>query len=315
MFVHCCNAVFSHVTLEVVKEEKMGKISSTVIITLTFVVLVCVFSFMMGCEGDVGPAGPAGPSGEEVIPAAYTSADPYLGGAAYAKWYISDAGGSDNLSVTVGSDFYRCKACHAWDGAGNAASYSDRTGQSSGKSSRPDVSSVNLRNTIATSTVTELYDLIEHSWGRPLDAASNEMPNYKPYLTTGQIWNLVKFMKEEWVDPVELYDLAVTGPPISDADTKPTLAFSNIGKNGSASNGNALMSTHCFSCHGSNGKLIDDVDGKTGIGQFTRQKPHEAWFKVKFGNGGSMKPGQLVNSTSDLKDVYKALTNTTTYPE
>ena len=217
--------------------------------------------FIMGCEGDQGPAGPAGSSGEEVIPSAYTSANPYLGGSAYSTWYDTEAGGSGDYGAAIGKDFVRCKACHAWDGLGNAASYADRTGQSTGKSTRPDVSSVNLRSTVVLSTIAELYALIEHSWGRPLDAASNEMPNYKPYLTTTQIWNLVKFMKEEWVDPVDLYDLAVTGAPITDPDNKPTLSFINIGKDGSASNGNTLITTHCVACHGSNGKKIEDVCG------------------------------------------------------
>lgn len=285
-------------------------------VVIFHILMFAVLLFIMGCEGDQGPAGPAGSSGEEVIPAAYTSANPYPGGAAYSTWYDTEAGGSGDYGAAIGKDFVRCKACHAWDGLGNAASYSDRTGQSTGKSSRPDVSSVNLRSTVALSTIAELYALIEHSWGRPLDAASNEMPNYKPNLTTSQIWNLVKFMKEEWIDPVELYDLAVTGAPMTDADNPPTLTFSNIGKNGSASNGNTLITANCVVCHGSNGKKIEDVDGKTGIGQFLRQKPHEAWFKIKFGQEGTgMNPGELVTSTSDLKDLYKALTNDTTYPE
>ncbi len=290
----------------------MGKVISalSVIFAASF--------FIMGCEGDqgeTGPAGPAGPSGEVDIPAEYTDADPYLGGSAYSKWYTSNAGGTDP-GMNESYDFARCKACHAWDGLGNAASYSNRTGHSSGKDTRPDVSSANLRSAIATSSVNELYELIEHSWGRPLDAASNEMPNYNPYLSSSQVWNIVKFMKEEWIDPVELYDLTVTGPPISDADTKPTLTFSNIGQNGSATNGDALISDNCVVCHGEDGKKIEDVDGKTGIGQFVRQKPHEAWFKIKFGESGTgMNPGQLLTSTSDLKDVYKALTNTTTYSD
>ena len=101
--------------------------------------------FIMGCEGDQGPAGPEGPSGpagpkgdtgEVVIPTEYTNANSYPGGAAYAKWYTTDAGGSGDAGITVSADFARCKACHAWDGLGNAASYANRTGQSTGKDSR-----------------------------------------------------------------------------------------------------------------------------------------------------------------------------------
>ncbi len=91
--------------------------------------------------------------------------------------------------------------------------------------------------------------------------------------------------------------------------------FLNISHHFCLCNADALISTNCVSCHGSYGKQIEDVDGKNVIGQFTRQKQAEAYVTVKLGNGGSMEPGQLVTTTSDLKDVYKALTNTTTYPE
>ncbi len=284
-------------------------------IILSIGFMFVVLSAMMSCEGDMGPAGPQGDSGEDVIPIEYTNADGILGGAAYSKWWVTDTGGSGELNITASSDFARCKACHAWDGLGNAASYSNRTGQSTGKATRPDVSSVNIRSTAVSTSASKLYMLIEHGWGRPMDAASNEMPNYKSNLTAAQIWNLTKFMKEEWVNPTELYDLAVSGPPISAAGS-PTLTYSNIGKDGNATHGNALISTNCIGCHGSDGKKIEDVDGKTGIGQFVRQKPHEAWFKIKFGEPGTgMNPGQLVTSTSDLKDLYKALIETSVYPD
>ncbi|MDP2984015.1 MAG: c-type cytochrome [Candidatus Latescibacter sp.] len=278
-----------------------------IVLSLMFASLL----FIMGCAGDPGPAGPAG---AEVIPAAYTSAKPYLGGAAYNEWWTTDSGGSGALTITVSSDFARCKACHAWDGLGNAASYANRKGQSTGTSTRPDVSSINLRSTIASTSLSQLYTLIEHSWGRPMNAASNEMPNYKSNLSVEQIWNLVKFMKEEWVDPTELYDLVVTGPPVSSVGV-PTLTYSNIGKGGDATKGKTFLSNNCNSCHGSDGKKIE-VDGLSGQGNFLRSKPNEAWFKIKFGEPGTgMNPGQLVTSTSDLKDIYKALTDKSNYPD
>lgn len=110
-----------------------------------------------GPAGDTGPQGPsgsAGPSGKDgmdwpgPVPAAYQAADGIAGGAAYSKWWTAEAGGpGDQPDTAVKSDFYRCKSCHAWDGLGNAASYANRTGQSTGKSTRPDVAAVNLRST------------------------------------------------------------------------------------------------------------------------------------------------------------------------
>lgn len=282
-------------------------------------VILCILSLCLcGCEKE-GTAGPQGPAGGEEIPAEYSSANALLGGAAYGKFWTTDAGGSGSEPTAPGSDFMRCKSCHAWDGLGNAASYADRTGQSTGKSSRPDVSTVNLRSVVAASTIRELFSLVEYTLGRPLNVASNEMPSYATALTAEQKWNLVKFLKEEWVEPSELYDLTVSGPPIywdsvGDTAVAPALEFSNIGKDGSASNGYTLFSSNCVICHGTDGKSFE-VGGKTGVGQFVRQKPHEAWFKVKFGEPGTgMTPG-LITSTSELKDLYKALTSTSRYPD
>lgn len=284
-----------------------------------------------GPAGDTGPQGPsgsAGPSGKDgmdwpgPVPAAYQAADGIAGGAAYSKWWTAEAGGpGDQPDTAVKSDFYRCKSCHAWDGLGNAASYANRTGQSTGKSTRPDVAAVNLRSTAVSATHQELYDLISHDGARVIDAADNTHPEYSEVLTSEQIWNIVKFMKEEWAKPGDLYDLATTGAVMhwdysTDPATlvSPELTFSDIGKDGNAANGDAIFEAKCAGCHGNDGNQIE-VGGKTGVGQFVRQKPHEAWFKAKFGEAGTgMMPG-LVSETSDLKDLYKALTNTTAYPD
>ncbi len=293
---------------------------------------MAVATILIGCEGKdglqglQGPQGPAGPGGHDwpgPPPSGYLAADSIAGGTAYLKWYLEAAGGTGNLTnygVTVAADFVRCKACHAWDGMGNAGSYADRTGVSTGTATRPDVSSVNLRSSIVSTTYQELYDLIERPAGRPLNLTSSAHPDYSTVLTPAQIWNIVKFLREEFVNPNELYDLQISGPAMhyewngaSWVLMKPVLTYSNIGKGGSAASGASVFANKCSVCHGANGK-DNPPEGFTSLGKFLRAKPHEAWFKAKFGEPPIMPPA-LVTSTQDLKDLYKALVDTVGFPD
>jgi mono/diheme cytochrome c family protein len=242
-----------------------------------------------------------------------------MGGAAYGKWWTTDAGGSGTQPTTTApSDFYRCKSCHAWDGLGNAASYADRTGQSTLEPNRPDVSSVSLRSSAASESFQELFDLIRHLGARDVDAFDNTHPDYS-MLTDAQVWNIVKFMREEWVAPNLLYDLEVSGPAmyvdysqVPPVVVKPTLTYSSQGALGNEASGQAIYTATCQACHGTDGTTLD-LGGRS-LGQFVREKPQEAWFKAKFGEPGSMAPG-LVTATSDLQDLYKALANSTNFPD
>ncbi len=97
-------------------------------------------------------------------------------------------------------------------------------------------------------------------------------------MTDEQVWDLVKFLKEEAIDTDELYDFATTG-------TYPTGTWtpSNVGKNGDAASGNAIYtSVRCDFCHGARGNSII-VDGKYSVGSFIRKKPNEGQHKIKFG--------------------------------
>lgn len=276
-----------------------------------------------GPAGPAGPGGPTGPAGKDwpgPEPVEYTTADGLAGGAAYSQWWVSDGAGTGTAPTTVaGADFYRCKACHGWDGLGDAGSYADRTGQSTLRASRPDVSPVNLRSAIASSTYKELYDLVAHSGARGIDAFDNTHPDFTKVLTSGQMWNIVKFMREEWVAPSELYDMQVKGPKMyvdySGATPKvvaPTITYTNIGKDGDAAAGGAQHRGRCSGCHGTDGKAIT-LEGMS-LGQFVRNKPHEAWFKVKFGQPGSgMIPG-LITELKTLKDLYKAYASEADFP-
>jgi Cytochrome c len=295
--------------------------------------LVTVFLILglAACEGPVGPEGPMGSPGTNgtagqqgppgaglTVPAGYTAADGILGGAAYSKWWTTDAGGTGSVTTAVKSDFYRCKACHAWDGLGNAASYATRTGQSTLKTTRPDVSGVNLRSTAASESYQELYDLIARAGARGIDASDNTHPDYSTNLTTGQIWNIVKFMREEWVVPSDLYDIEVKGPAMyvdysqnPPVVVSPTITYSNIGAKGDAGPGGDVYDGSCASCHGADGTEID-IEGRS-LGQLIREKPNEAWFKVKFGEAGKMDPG-LVTSLSALQNLYAALVVVADFP-
>jgi hypothetical protein len=181
------------------------------------------------------------------------------------------------------------------------------------------VSSVNLRSTIAASTYQEIYDLVAHQGGRDIDASDNTHPDYSGFLTEGQVWNLVKFLREEFVSPSDLYDIEVSGPQMYVDYTQdppvvvaPTITYSNIGAAGVASRGNTIYSERCGSCHGADGTALD-IGGRS-VGQFVREKPNEAWFKAKFGEAGKgMAPG-LVSDLQELQDLYAALVVVADFP-
>lgn len=303
-------------------------------------------------QGAPGPQGPQGPQGQSCTagdngdgtytvscgsgttavltdpaytPAAYAAADPIRGGTAYGKWWVTQAGGAGTLpgaGVTVGAEFVRCKTCHAWDGRGNAASYATRTGQSTNTASRPDVSTVNLWPTIRTASPTQLFELIKGAGKRPLNTRGNGHPDYSGFLSDAQIWNLVKFMREEWIFPDTLYYLAVGGPPVyKDGATvvSPIVKFYGIGADGDATRGHALYAASCSSsgCHGADGTRIN-IEGAS-VGEYTRTKPQELWHKVKFGqitdsSVPDMPPG-ILTDTGDFADLYRALTDSTSYPD
>jgi mono/diheme cytochrome c family protein len=162
--------------------------------------------------------------------------------------------------------------------------------------------------------------LVRHVGARSIDAADNTHPDFSGHLSDSQVWNIVKFMREEWVDPNLLYDLAATGqtmhwdysvdPP---ALVKPNVTYSNIGARGNDANGRTLYASLCASCHGNDGTALD-IEGMS-LGQVLRAKPNEVWLKAKFGQAGTgMTPG-LVASTSDLQNLYRALANAENFPD
>ncbi len=287
---------------------------------ITKIVLPIIFFVILftGCKKD-----------EVVTPSVddpnFTNANGTNGGKLYDKYWATETGfnqSDTNLArYNQRSDFFRCKQCHGWDLLGRAGSYVNRAPTTN----RPNIASLDLLQIAKTKSYTDLFTLIKNgsnpSIRRGLSAdlstynpASNstigdQMPNYSAILSDKQIWDLVKFLKTEVTDVNDLYDFTISG-------TYPTgaITYSNIGKGGTAATGDTYYASNCVGCHGTNGKLIL-VDANTyTVGSFIRSKPNEAHFKVKFGQlGSSMTAFNPI--LQQMKDLYKALTDTTKYPK
>ncbi len=258
-------------------------------------------------------------------PVEFTNADGIKGGALYDKFYDTpdfDKNTDDAAQIMAFGDFFRCKQCHAWDHLGNMASYIDRAP----KTTRPNVTAINLAEHAMDESAQELFDAIKTGNGGrrsvsadlstydPADptttAVGDQMPNFGEILTDAQIWDLVKYLKEDFLDTTQLYDIDITG-------TYPdgTRTFSNIGKDGDPVNGDALYAAKCAGCHGADGLLILFDNGELSIGSFARTKPYELSHKSKFGQPGSAMGPQGINTIEDMKDLFAALVDSTNFPD
>ena len=282
---------------------------------LAFAVAGCsLMIFSLGCGGEGGPIGAGNPP-------AYTAANGLNGGRSYDKFWAVETGwnqGDPNLAFfNAKPDFFRCKQCHGWDRLGNTGSYIGRAPNAN----RPRVSSVNLAAVAIAMTPQELFNAIKRSTGRrAIDAdlstydpntnfvVGDQMPDVGSIFTDAQVWELVKFLKAQAMDVTQLYDFQTNG-----VYPTGTIQYSNIGRTGIAANGDATYASKCAGCHGATGTAII-VDGTYHVGSFLRAKPNEAHHKIMCGQLGSTM-GSQVTSLSQMRDLYKALTNSTNYPD
>jgi len=284
-------------------------------IRLAALALSCVIlSALAACGGGGTPAPPADPQ-------AYLDANGIRGGQLYDRFWAAETGWSaadPNLATfNAAADFFRCKQCHGWDRFGTNGGYIGRAP----KTTRPNVSSLNLATIAAGMTPQELFDALKRPDNRrgldadlsTYDPATNatvgdQMPDYGAFFSDAQLWDLVKYLKVAAVDTSELYDSVSSGTYPSGS-----LAISNVGKDGDAANGDAIFAARCQSCHGADGTaFLVDGDAFT-VGSFIREKAYEAQHKLKFGQLGSAM-GSLVTDTEELKDLFKALSDDTKYP-
>lgn len=255
----------------------------------------------------------------------YEQADGINGGLLYDNFLkngdvAAKFSNSHNIDITAIKnkyDFFRCKQCHGWDRIGTKGYYSGRKPKA-GK--RPNVSSVNLLDNAKKMSPQELFDKIKTPANpRPLnsdlsqyDPESNNtmgdaMPSYGDIFSDSEIWDLVKFIKEDGEDYRNYYAMEIQG---SYPDAK--VQFVAIGKGGDAANGNTIYTKSCASCHGIDGTDIS-IKGKS-AGEFTRKKTYELAHKVKFGQPGSDMFGTPL-SIKEMNDLHKALADESRYPD
>lgn len=222
----------------------------------------------------------------------------------------------DTTAVKDKYDFFRCKQCHGWDRVGIKGYYGGRKPKA-GK--RPNVSGVNLLEEAKKMSPQEIFNKIKNpANARSLnydlsqyDPNSNKevgdiMPAYGEIFNDSEIWDLVKFLKEDGEDYRNYYSMDIKGT-YPDAKVK----FVDIGKGGDAANGDKVYTEFCASCHGADGTDID-IKGKS-AGEFTRKKTYELAHKVKFGQPGTNMFGTPL-SVKEMNDLHKSLTDKTKYP-
>ena len=261
---------------------------------------------------------------------AYQMADGTTGGQLYAMFWASETGftfSNSNLdnqaqleTIVAKGDFFRCVQCHGWDRLGRQGGYSNRAPTSA----RPRVADVDLAKMSETLSPQALFDGIKRGANyrsviENLDAYNpdnnfvlgDKMPNYSEILTDAQIWNIVKFLKEDALDTTALYDIVLLG-----SEYPRSRGFLNMGIDGSPVAGERLYEEKCSVCHGPDGTTLRLDDGLYTVGGYIRSKPYEAQHIIKFGHLGSiMGPVLKDSSLSDIQDLFATMRDANKFPD
>lgn len=275
--------------------------------------IIGVVAVFMGCTEE--PV-------EVSVPEAFTLADGYNGGKLYDKFWAKETGFShpDTAVFKRYHAFFRCSQCHGWDLLGRNGAFANYY-QSKYV---PNVANLNLSATVEALSATELFTAIKTGSNSALRRGTGEdlstydptanstvgdrMPDYSTILTDEYLWDLVKFLKTEAVDVSLLYDLTVEGLYPSG-----TVSYSNIGKDGNAAQGKVIFDNECSSasCHGTDGSQRAGMAGT--IGKHLRAIPYQDGHLIKFGVLGT-EMGEEILTNQQLKDLFKALADSTIYP-
>lgn len=279
----------------------------------------------------------ADPGEEPEPPASFETANGLRGGQFYDEFFAEGTGYAGRPALTTADrakiaqfpDFYRCKQCHGWDQRGRTGAYANRaprsniwSGTTLTRAGRPNVASVDLAARAALLTPEELFAAIkgtgkigrrtladDYSNYNPATIArvGDAMPDYGELMTDAEIWDLVRFLKVERVDPSAFYTLTVTG-------TYPTatVTVTNLGLGGVAASGDQVFAANCSGCHGADGTVFA-IEGLS-VGQFLRTKPTEAQHKAKFGQPGTAM-GAMVRDQGEMLDLFAAVLDTAKYPD
>ncbi len=300
---------------------KKNSIKATVVLSISAVAFSAILLSSCTKEGPIGPAGsdgvqgPSGTNGSDgslvtaADQSAYAAADGLIGGRIYDDF-------TKQLSITDTAytnhkDFFRCKQCHGWDLRGSNGAYINRAPNAT----RPAVASNDLYTFAKASNIKQVFDAIKHEGGRAklgngTDKSLNaSMPDFSLILTDAQIWQITKYLKTEALNTFNLYDINTTGYYPTGTKT-----FSNVGKDGSAANGNATFASLCAGCHGANGTQIVLDGGTAYMGDFMRSSPYEFQHKARCGQSGTSMPTFSANTESTVKDFLKAGQDALAYP-